>query len=184
MRARWQAESEGAGLLGPLPDAPVRSQEHRLGSAAPEDELFKMLRGLVGERDVARFAALALADMDRAHREIDVCDLEPDELPVTRSCEDCGSHERPELRIAGVDEPLAFGAAEIPNAGDVDAAEGRHTAPGLVGGDAVFGKAVVQRRLEDGEHAVGPGPPPAHGFGIRRIEPRLLRAGCDSGCRE
>src|SRR4029077_16072565 len=70
-------------------------------------------RALVGQNDMTNLAGLAPTDGNRAGVRVEVLHLEPHQLAVAGAGLERGAHQRPEIRIAGVDQPLGFGDRQV-----------------------------------------------------------------------
>src|SRR5262245_7635464 len=89
-----------------LPRAATAVAEHQFMSAAPRTMTPEESGPLVCQHYMARLAALALPDRQRAGVRIEVTNLEPDQLAVAAAGFQPGARQQAEFWIAGIHQPL------------------------------------------------------------------------------
>src|ERR1700724_1503060 len=107
--------------------------------------------------------AFRLADKDRPGFWIEIAGAKAGQLAIAAAGEERRLDEIPKVPLRGIDQPGDFIFREITEARRVNVAKGLHRPPCDVVVDLAIAKGLVQRRAQDGQHAVCACPPLAYG---------------------
>jgi hypothetical protein len=171
-------------LVGWLPLAAVGTLEHEFTAAAAGAVLKEEFGTLRRQHDVARLAALGLANGDGAGVGIEVVHFEARKLRIPTAGLQCRTHQRPEIRLTGIEQAFRFRHRKITDTRRLHALVRLQLAiPGVTIVDVTFVIGVVERRLQHRQHAIGAGPPRPHFVVSARCVPILRLAGLGAALR-
>src|SRR5204863_1431612 len=100
-------------LISRSPWRAVSPCEHEGVTGAAARPFLEERYAFIAQFNVARLAALALTNGDRAGIGIEIAGHQPAQFAVSRASHKRGLNEQPKVRIRSVDQSLRFGDSEI-----------------------------------------------------------------------
>jgi hypothetical protein len=141
-------------LMTLAPRRAIGFEEHWLASRAVKANLLKEGCAVICQDDMARLAGLADANRDGAIVSVEVIHSQPNELAITRTRFQRGTHQISKGGVATVKKTLAFDNREIAHAGGISSLEWLDLPPFLVLRRFAFAPSQVERSLQLGKTSI------------------------------